>query len=72
MTGLENVSGGIIGGLIGGKPDVKGVMNAVSVSLDVFLTQQILFFHPAGQSEGGREELVTEAVRCAGVCPGRD
>ena len=33
MSGLENVSGSVLGGLIGGgKPDVKNVMNVVSVS----------------------------------------
>ena len=33
LSGLENVSGSVLGGLIGGgKPDVKNVMNVVSVS----------------------------------------
>ena len=33
MSGLENVSGSVLGGLIGGgKPDVKNVMNVASVS----------------------------------------
>ena len=75
LSGLENVSGSVLGGLIGGgKPDVKNVMNVVSVSQKtaaqfLFSEYSILFSLP-GQSEGGWEELVPEAVRGAGVRPG--
>ena len=34
LSGMDNVAGGLIGGLMGGvsgKPDVKNVMNVVSV-----------------------------------------
>ena len=32
ISGIDNVAGGLIGGLMGGnKPDVKNVMNVVSV-----------------------------------------
>ena len=58
LSGLENVSGSVLGGLIGGgKPDVKNVMNVVSVSQKtaarfLFTKYSILFSLP-GQSEGG-------------------
>ena len=74
LSGLENVSGSVLGGLIGGgKPDVKNVMNVVSVSQKTaaqFLFTKYSIFPLPGQSEGGGEELVPEAVRGAGVRPG--
>ena len=58
LSGLENVSGSVLGGLIGGgKPDVKNVMNVVSVSqktaAQFLLTKDSLLFSLPGQSEGG-------------------
>ena len=57
LSGLENVSGSVLGGLIGGgKPDVKNVMNVVSVSQKTaaqFLFTKYSIFSPPGQSEGG-------------------
>ena len=58
LSGLENVSGSVLGGLIGGgKPDVKNVMNVVSVSqktaAQFLLTKYSILFSLPGQSEGG-------------------
>ena len=58
LSGLENVSGSVLGGLIGGgKPDVKNVMNVVSVSQKTaarfLLTKYSILFSLPGQSEGG-------------------
>ena len=33
LTGMDNVAGGLIGIMGGGKPDVKNVMNVVSVGI---------------------------------------
>ena len=45
LSGMDNVAGGLIGGLMGGgKPDVKNVMNVVSVRI-LFITSPKNLFH---------------------------
>ena len=57
ISGIDNVAGGLIGGLMGGKPDVKNVMNAVSVRVLTLIPSSNGFSKSAllklGQSEGG-------------------
>ena len=40
LTGMDNVAGGLIGIMGGGKPDVKNVMNVVSVGILSHLNQK--------------------------------
>ena len=44
LSGMDNVAGGLIGGLMGGgKPDVKNVMNVVSVRILIITSQNNIF-----------------------------
>ena len=44
LSGMDNVAGGLIGGLMGGgKPDVKNVMNVVSVRILIITSPKNLF-----------------------------